>query len=188
MKFSTIFFTRPINSLLFLVALSCIVSACENDKTEIARITVKNNSPTEEISGLETLYSDSGIVKVKVTASVLKKILLPKPITELPKGLLLEFYNDSLRVISKLSAHYAIHYEQEHRWEAMNDVVVVNQKGDQLNTEKMIWDERKQKIYSDQFVKIATKEEIIYGNGFESNQDFSSYRIFNVKGRITVKQ
>lgn len=183
-----LFFHKRIYAVFFLVALCFVLNACENDKAEIARITVKNNSPIEEIHGLETLYSDSGIVKVKVTAKVLKKILLPKPVTELPSGLLIEFYNDSLRVVSTLSAHYAIHYEQLHKWVAMNDVVVVNQKGDKLNTEKMTWDERTQKIYSDQFVKIATAEEIIYGNGFESNQDFSLYRIFNVKGRITVKQ
>jgi LPS export ABC transporter protein LptC len=87
-----------------------------------------------------------------------------------------------------LSAKYAIHYDAEHRWEAQNDVVVVNEKGEQLNTEKLIWDEQKEKLYSDQFVKITTPDEIIMGKGFEANQDFSRYKIFNVTGRITVKE
>ena len=89
---------------------------------------------------------------------------------------------------SELKANYAIHYENERRWEARKDVVVVNSKGERLNTEKLIWDERKEKLSSDQHVKISTAEEIIYGNGFEANQDFSSYKIFNVTGRITVKK
>jgi LPS export ABC transporter protein LptC len=71
--------------------------------------------------------------------------------------------------------------------EARKNVLVVNEKGDQLNTEHLIWDERTQKLTSDEFVKITTKDEIIYGNGFEANQDFSRYRIFNIKGIFSVK-
>ncbi len=174
--------------LYFLLALGFLFSSCENDKKEIERISAKSSDPAEEIKGLETLYSDSGIVKVRVTAPVLKKITTPPAITELPKGLLIEFYDQNKKVISKLSANYAIHFEQESKWEAKSNVVVINEKGDQLNTEKLTWDEKKEILYSDQFVKIKTKEEIIYGNGFEANQDFSRYRIFNVKGRITVKE
>ena len=71
---------------------------------------------------------------------------------------------------------------------AKNDVVVVNQKGEQLNTEKLLWDENTGKIYSDEFVKITTPDEIIMGKGFEANQDFSKYKIFKVTGNITVKE
>ena len=67
-------------------------------------------------------------------------------------------------------------------------MVVVNRKGERLNTEKLIWDERNELLSSDRFVKITTAEEIIFGDGFEANQDFSRYRIFNVKGRLTVKK
>ena len=174
--------------LYFLVALGFLFISCENDKDEITRISSKSTDPNEEIKGLETLYSDSAILKVRVKAPVLKKFVSPKGITELPKGLLIEFFDINHKVVSKLSANYAIHFEQESRWEAKNNVVVVNEKGDQLNTEKLTWDERKEILYSDQFVKITSKDEIIYGNGFEANQDFSRYRIFKVKGRITVKE
>jgi len=174
--------------LCFFVALGFFLTSCENDKNEIARVSVKNNDPAEELKNLETLYSDSGTVRVRITAPVLKKMVSPKAITELPKGLLIEFYDLQHKVTSKLSANYAIHYEQESRWEAKSNVVVINEKGEQLNTEKLTWDERKEILYSDQFVKIKSQNEIIYGNGFEANQDFSHYRIFKVKGRIIVKE
>ena len=51
-----------------------------------------------------------------------------------------------------------------------------------------MWDEGKELLSSDEFVKISTKDEIIYGEGFEANQDFSKYKIFKVKGRITINQ
>jgi LPS export ABC transporter protein LptC len=164
------------------------LTSCETDQSEINRITVRPNGPAEEIRQLLTLYSDSGIVKVKVTAPVLARYTEPKPLTELPKGMKIEFYNDSLKVISKLTARYAIQDVQERTWEAREDVVVVNQKGEQLNTEKLVWNEQKELLSSDKFVKITTAEEIIFGDGFEANQNFTHYRIFNVKGRITVKK
>lgn len=162
--------------------------SCENDQSEIERVTVRRNGPAEEIRKLVTLYSDSGIVKVKVSAPVLRRYTDPRPLTELPKGMNIDFFDDSLRVISHLSARYAVQDIRTKTWEARDDVVVVNRKGEQLNTEKLVWDEQKELLSSDRFVKITTAEEIIFGDGFEANQDFSRYRIFNVKGRITVKK
>ena len=161
---------------------------CENDKNEISKITTIERHPLESIRNLETIYSDSGIIKVKVNAPLLNKYTTPKVITELPKGLLISFYDYHLKVVSELSAKYAIHFEAERKWEARKDVVVINKKGEQLNTERLVWDEQTEKITSDKFVKITTAEEIIYGDGFEADQNFTSYKIFKVKGHITVKE
>ena len=181
------FFKRTLYSASLFIAVSMLY-ACENDKAEIERVTERRDGPAEVIHNLETLYSDSGIVKVKVTAPLLERFTGENPRSELPKGIYIEFFNDSLKVISHLKARYAIQDLRERTWEAREDVVVVNQKGEQLNTEKLVWDERKELLSSDRFVKITTPEEIIFGEGFEANQDFSRYRIFNVKGRITVKK
>lgn len=172
--------------LIFVVCVA--VSACENDQKEIQRVTSRITGPTEEIKGLQTLYSDSGRVKVKVTAAELDKIPGPPPVTELPGGVHIEFFDEQLQVVSELTARYAIHYELERVWEARNKVVVVNRKGETLKTEKLIWNEKKELLTSDAFVTISTAEETIYGEGFEADQDFSSYKIFKVKGIITVRK
>jgi LPS export ABC transporter protein LptC len=177
-----------LKKLFFILFLSWFFTSCENNESEISRITARPNDPVEEISGLQTIYSDSGAVKVLLEAPVMKKILTPKPITELSKGMKISFYDANLNIISRMKSSYAIHYEQEHRWEARNNVEVVNVKGEKLNTEKLVWDERTNKLLSDNFVKITTSKEIIMGNGFEADQDFSHYKIFNVTGHITLNQ
>lgn len=182
------FFNRTIVAFFFLVAFTILFTSCENDPAEVARVTQHDNEPVESIKGLQTIYSDSGIVKVKVDAEEMKKILHPAPVTELPKGMHIQFFDDHLQPESALSARYAIHYENERKWLAKKDVVVVNRKGEKLNTEKLIWDERKELLSSDEHVKITTAEEVIFGNGFEANQDFSHYKILNVTGIITVKK
>ena len=184
-----LFFNISVRLLFFPVVLGLwFVTGCETDTAEISKITHVDKSPLESIRNLETIYSDSGIIKVKVNAPLLYKYTVPKVITELPKGMQIEFYDDSLNVISQLNAKYAIHYETERKWEAKKDVVVINKKGEQLNTERLVWDERTEKVTSDKFVKITTSKEIIYGDGFEADQNFTSYKIFKVKGHITVKE
>lgn len=182
------FFNGRVGKSLFLLVLGVQLVSCENDQAEIKRVTNISKEPVEHIKGLEILYSDSGMVRVKVNSPELKKLVFPEPITEMPLGIHIQFYDESKKVTSELRANYAIHYENESKWEAQKDVVVINEKGDQLNTEKLVWNEREEKLTSDEHVKITTAEEIIYGKGFEANQDFSRYKIFNVKGRITVKK
>ena len=62
----------------------------------------------------------------------------------------------------------------------------VSKKNETLNAEELIWDEKNGKIYSDKFVKITTADEIIYGEGFEANEDFTNYKIKNIKGTINI--
>ena len=143
--------------------------------------------PQETAKSIKILYSDSAHVKVEITAPVLDHYESESPYIEMPKGLHAIFYDKGMEVKSRLQADYGIRYERDQRIEANRNVVVINEKGDQLNTEHLVWDERTEKLTSDQFVKITTKDEIIFGNGFEANQDFSKYKIFNIKGTIALK-
>lgn len=175
--------------LLFTLAFALMLcSSCENDEKEVAFITRKQDFPVESAQNIEVLYSDSAKVKVKLTAPEMHRFSGIKPYIEMLKGVNLKFYNDSLHVISTLKANYAISREHENIMEARNNVIVVNEKGEMLNTEHLIWNSNTHKIYSDVFAKITTKSEIIYGNGFEANEDFSKYKITHVKGIININK
>ncbi|MCX6256637.1 MAG: LPS export ABC transporter periplasmic protein LptC, partial [Bacteroidia bacterium] len=98
------------------------------------------------------------------------------------------FYNPDKSVQSTLTAGHAIYKEKLELWEASENVVVVNQNGDIINSEKMFWDRKKGKIYSDEFVKITTKDEIIYGNGFEAGQSLNNWVIKQITGTVNLKE
>jgi len=173
-------------SIFLLVLYACIFSGCENDIEKVTLVTEKKVLPVESSDKLTILYSDSARVKVKITTPKLTRFATEDPITELPQGMLVEFFDENMKVTSTLQAKYARRKDLESVMEAKNDVVVVNSKGEKLNTEHLMWNEKTSKIYSDEFVKITTPDKIIYGNGFEANQDFTSYKIFNIKGTITI--
>ncbi|HAW51156.1 MAG TPA: LPS export ABC transporter periplasmic protein LptC [Flavobacteriales bacterium] len=104
---------------------------------------------------------------------------------EMPDGINIVFYDSASIESSRLTANYAIDHLTTNIMEAKNDVVILNSEGEQINTEHLIWDRNKQKIYSEVFVKITTADEIIMGEGFESNEDFTKYKILKPKGTIT---
>ncbi len=165
-----------------------IFSSCENDIDEVNIITAKNNYPVESGKDMEVIYSDSGRIKIKLNAPVMMRYTGEKPYLEMPKGVKVLFYDDTMNVNSHLSANYAISREKEEIMEARNNVVVVNEKGEQLNTEHLVWDKKQATIHTKEFVKITTADEIIYGNGLESNQSFTKYKIKDIKGTINLKE
>ncbi len=175
-------------NFFLLVLCTIALVGCENDIEKITLITGKQVLPVESSEALTILYSDSARVKVKITTPKLTRTASDNPVTELPKGMLVEFYDSDMKISSTLQARYALRRDLENIMEAKNDVVVVNAKGERLNTEHLIWNEKTSKIYSDKFVKITTPDKIIYGNGFEANQDFTSYKIFHIKGTITINK
>jgi LPS export ABC transporter protein LptC len=104
------------------------------------------------------------------------------------KGITGYFYNDSGKVESYLTAEKGISYQTEKITEVSQNVQVMNNKGERLNTEKLIWDQKKQIIYTDKFVRITTKNEVLTGDGMESKQDFSNWVIKKPRGVISLQQ
>jgi LPS export ABC transporter protein LptC len=172
--------------LIVIFILASFLISCENDLNKVKLYSKGEITPQESAKNIKIFYSDSARLQVEITAPVLNHYESENPYIEMPKGLKAIFYDDKLEVKSKLEADYGIRYEKEQRMEARKNVTVINQKGEKLNTEHLIWDERKEKLTSDEFVKITTDDEIIYGNGFEANQDFTKYKIFNIKGTISL--
>ena len=162
------------------------LAACENDLEKVKLYSKGEQIPQESARNIRILYSDSARLQVEIKANVLNRYEADNPYIEMPNGLNATFFDDNLEVKSTLEADYGIRYERELRMEARKNVKVVNQKGEKLETQHLIWDERKEKLLSDEFVTITTKDEIIYGTGLEANQDFTKYKIFNLKGTITL--
>ncbi|MDX2002383.1 MAG: LPS export ABC transporter periplasmic protein LptC [Chitinophagales bacterium] len=166
-------------ALLIIFFQSC--GSTEKDKQLLEE---KKDTVEEKGKNVEIVYSDYGKIRARIIATEVIKHTEGEPTTEFPKGLKLYMYNDSMKIESKLSANYGIAYEQKEELMVRDNVVIVNVEGRKLNSEELIWKRRDRKIYSDKYVKITTKQEIIYGEGFESNEDFSQYEIKHVRGSI----
>ena len=63
-----------------------------------------------------------------------------------------------------------------------NVVVVSDSTGSRLETQVLEWNNRTQRLYSNEFVRINTPNETIEGYGFESDPSLKNYRISRVSG------
>lgn len=178
-----------ISGSYIILCIAFFLVSCETDIEKANAVGSANNTPQEIAENIEVLYSDSGYVKMKLNAPLLEKYADGQdPYVIFPKGMKTLFYDRTYTVTSRLSAEYGIRYENSQKMEARKNVEVVNEKGDKLNTEHLTYDPADGRLRSKEFVKITTKDEIIYGTGLEANEDFSWYRIFNIKGIINLKE
>lgn len=164
------------------------ICSCENDIATVNLITSKSELPAESGKDVEILYSDSAKIKMILKSKQIDRYEGKEPYIEFPKGIEVEFFDDKEALQSRLTANYAIRKEKSLIMEAKQDVVVVNEKGETLNTEHLIWDESNDLIHTEEFVKITTKDEILFGDGLESNQSFTKYKIKNIKGTINLNE
>jgi LPS export ABC transporter protein LptC len=164
-----------------------VISSCVNDPEKVKSITHKNTLPVQAGKGIDLLYSDSARLKIHLTAPEVNEYTGNDPYTEMPKGVKVEFYDSVGKVETSLTANYAIRKERNQMMEAKNDVVLVNTKGETLNTEHLIWDGNKRRISTKAAVKITTKDQIIMGTGLESDEMFNDYEIKNITGTFMLK-
>ena len=171
------------------IIIALVAFSCSNDIKTVNLVTRKEDFPDLWAKKVSFIYTDSGLVKANITASEIKRFnSIEKPYMEFPQGLMIVYFKKYPDTNSRISSNYAIRWIKDRKWEAKGDVVVKNTKGDVLNTEYMVWDESKEIIYSDKFVKISTGTDVIIGEGFEADQTFERWKILKVKGTISIDE
>ena len=170
---------------LFIAAVLCLAS-CENNMNTVNLITSQDKNLQDVEENASIFYNDSAKTKFHLTAPRIENYEGTDPYLVVPKGMSIDFYDDSGHVNGHLDAEYAIRHINTKLMEADNNVRVLNRKGEKLNTEQLFWDENKHQIYTNKFVTIKTAREILYGNGLVSNEDFTQYKIMDLRGTIQV--
>jgi LPS export ABC transporter protein LptC len=163
--------------------------SCKNEMEKIAAFKQNDSIPLESAIDVEYLFSENAILKTKMTAPRMNRFEQPELFIELPEGFYVEMYDSTGVIKSSISAKWARKYETKQLLEAKYDVVVTDHiENKTLNTNHLVWDEANDRIYSDKFVKITSPDKIIFGDGFESDQNFTEYKIVNTKGEILLSR
>lgn len=167
--------------------LSLALLACENNIQTVNMVATKEVFPSLSAYDISVHYTDSSKILFNLKSPQIDNYAnAEQPYTEFPKGIKLVYFTQYPDTNSMITANYAIRHDTEKYWEAKGNVVARNTKGEILNTEYMVWDEAKEIIYSDKYVKIITNEDVIEGQGFEADQSFTEWRITKVTGFINI--
>ncbi|MDR1415895.1 MAG: LPS export ABC transporter periplasmic protein LptC [Prevotellaceae bacterium] len=168
-----------------LAALLLTVAAfsCKSNIEKVRELNDIQSIPSLRIENLNGRMTELGGIKVRFIAPELRQFhFAEEKYTDFPKGVELYRYLDSITVESSVTANHAIYYEVKELWEGAGNVVVKNMQGDELRTEKLFWNQKTKKIYTDAPVKIVDTQKgaIIHGKGLISDESFTEYEIQEV--------
>ena len=185
--FKTIKIFHFIRIAALFTGAAILLFGCENNIEKIKAFSSPENLPIVEASNFETMFTDSGQVRFFLKAPKLLRFEGDgKPYVEFPEGIELVKYDERQNIISSITANYAKQFVKEERWEAKNNVIATNAQGDTLKTEHLIWEEKEERIHTEEFVRIIRPDQIITGIGFHSDQTLQNWRIKNPRGTIYI--
>lgn len=181
--------TKLKTGILFLLITGLFLS-CKQDIEKINALMTTLDLPDQSGKDLELHYSENGVLKrIFKTPEMERYNESEKDFYLLfPQGIEVYVYNDSLELESTIEAGYAEYHSDTDIWEVRYDVVAQRiSTGDQINSEKMFWDQTKKIIYSDVFTKITNDGGTYIGeSGFEADENMEYYSLKGASGTVNV--
>ncbi len=143
----------------------------------------QSQKPDQLSKNVTVIFADSNFTKAVLTAKQ-ARVFKAKNVTYLDSSVNVEFMSKyTNKRMSILTSDSAQIDDLTKDMIAMGNVIVISDStGLKLETSVLEWSNIRQKIYSNQFVRITTANELILGYGFESNPNLSNYKIMKVSG------
>ncbi len=161
-----------------------VMAACSNTDQEIKDLE-EYGGPIQQSQNIEIIHSDSAKIALRLKAP--RQIIHQSLDHEYPEGVDIIIYNRAGDQTTIL-ADRGYYIKKGNLYRVEGNVRLENtQRNQKMNSEELIWTPNDKTVHTDRFVTIVTDEEIIQGEGLVANQDFSSYRILNPKGSISIE-
>jgi LPS export ABC transporter protein LptC len=179
---------RPERARAFvLLAAFTLLQGCgERARPPVIPIQPGKDIPDQESWDATITFTDSGRVSGLLRSGYIAKFLEDR-FTLLDSGIVVDFYDDSRRHTSVLTARRGKINDVTNDFEARGNVVVRSDSGTVLRTEELFWDNKKRKVTTEAYVEIVSPTEEIRGTGLESDQSLTNYTIKRVTGRVQPK-
>jgi len=181
MKLNVILKMGKIGSFFFLLSLAF---SCNDGKEEIPF--KYYSGPMAMVDCINTIYTDSGKVVLKMKAPMQHEF--SNGDREFAKGMYVEFYTHKGELQSTLKANYVHYNKLQDLYTGTGDVKIINLMEEKsLTTELLHWSRTEKRIFTNKFVTIKNKGEILNGTGLSASQDFKTYRILKPSGVLNQK-
>jgi LPS export ABC transporter protein LptC len=178
MKFRTPFL------ITVIVIVTGMVLSCENKIDLIPKSDLLTLPSVTDID-IKTVFTDSGKLQLILTSPRIEQYNnTDSPYSEFREGMKAVFYDGKKEPSGSVTAKYAKYTKATNSWELKDSVVVVNENNDKLETEVLNWNQEKDLIYTDRYVKITNEDQVIHGFGFESDSHLQNRRIKKVQATI----
>jgi LPS export ABC transporter protein LptC len=173
--------------LTFLISLCSFIilfAACSEQKAHTAPAIHDRDSVSMMTSyGVNTLISDSGVIKYKIVAERWDVNTVRQPSRwTFEKGIFMEQFDEQFHVEGYIQADTAWYYDQQKLWELRGRVVIRNVNGLVFRSEEFFWDGITHEFYSHKFSRVVTPERTLEGTYFRSDEHMTHYVVTNSVG------
>jgi len=179
--------TVNMRNIIMILCLMVFLLSCKDHKEEAQLFSYNGKYPDESAENITITMSDSGKVSFVVSTPILNSYSSDSiPYTDCPEGITIVSYTEWGEKQAIITADYAA-YENNSIYRASKNVVIRDViKGDTLETEEIIWDQRTRSIYSNVLVKQKKADgSINYGDGFTADERFTKYTIIHPRGEMS---
>lgn len=174
--------SRLSSLLVFLVFV--VLASCEQPQEHIApAIHDRDSVSTMTTYGVNTLISDSGVIKYRIVTERWDVNTIKQPTRwTFERGIFLEQFDEKFKVEGYIFADTAWYYDQIKLWELRGRVRVRNANGLVFNSEELFWDGIKHEFYSYKHSHVVTPEREMEGTYFRSDEHMTHYEVTNSTG------
>ena len=157
---------------------------CQEQKEHTAPAINPRDSVAMMISyGVNTLISDSGVIKYRIVSERWEINQNRKPTRWIfDKGLFLEQFDQKFHLRSYIQSDTAYYYDENRIWELRGRVRILTKDGLRYRSEQLFWDENKHELYSHVHSTLITPERELQGSYFRSDEQMTKYYVSNSKG------
>ncbi len=173
---------QTINKFYLLVLILFI--SCQNNTSDIQEF-VEQEFPVEIIEDAELIHTEFGKIKVKISAKKIERFINSNPRLVFTDSIVVIFFDRNSDTLSNLQANKALINETENLMHVSDNVILISSNGNKLETNHLSWDEKKEKIFTEENVIITTDKEVINAQGFVSDPDFIEYSLHKVNGVLS---
>lgn len=167
--------------LFFLVVFLIVSFSCTQEEEK--KVSSSIEVPDQVMEKAEIVFTVDGVRSIVIKADYVVKYE-KKDLTH-AKGVHVDFFDKEGKHTSVMDADSGIIKEKGQELEALGNVVVISDEGVKLETQSLKWDPQKQKVVTEDFVKITKGGDVIYGYGLEADQKLKNFKIKKkVKGKI----
>ena len=133
--------------------------------------------------GVNTLISDSGIIKYRIVTERWDVNIVRNPSRwTFEKGIFFEQFDEKFHVQAYIQADTAWYYDVKKLWHLRGRVRIRNINGLIYTSEELYWDGISHELYSNVFSKVVTPERQMEGSYFRSDEQMRHYLVSNSKG------
>ena len=178
---------RTLTGLLALMALGGL-GGCSEEQEHTAPAILERDSVSVMTSyGVNTLISDSGVIKYRIVTERWDVNTIRKPSRwEFMKGVFFEQFDQQFHTEGYIQADTAWYYDQLKLWKLRGRVRIRNVNGLVYTSEELYWDGLTHEFYSNVFSRVVTPERTMQGSYFRSDEHMSHYIVSNSKGSFTT--